>query len=1241
MRYKISFFSLLILMSLVFIGSRAGAFQSFDVVHDADPYFACDYCHGYETPYNCATCHTIFAGGPTSEGHVAHLAIGFQMICGECHVVVGDDPPMAKCATCHVKAGLIEHHNYAAEATTMSYRDTGICWMCHVDETPDPEGTMPPGYIGICLNLDPCDGSEELISTGSYTVSLDNDGDLLVDSDDPDCAVCSNPIARIPGTPPVQYTTLQEAYDLTVHGSTIQLNDKPFPEDIIYIDIDKTVYIEGGFNCAFASSIVDSVVYGSMLVSNGTLSIQSGILRLEAPPEECTDGIDNNDNGLIDCDDPDCDYDFACAGLQPEVCGDCVDNDGDGLVDCTDPDCGDDSACTFDSCTACHGEPPTDVNTLVGLPPGTGSVTAGAHATHSVTMVYDCENCHSGSAGSGPTHMNGFSITMGFSLFGGVYLGGSYDGQTTAEYDSSEAQTSVSNSGSLLCNTIYCHSDVQTLNGTAGPSLYASPQWDASVECDACHGQDPDETDGQPDSGSHNKHAGSLPGETNYDCAVCHSNGGDGSINHADGTINLDIGNSYGSSAAYSQGDHAPGSGGYGTCSNILCHSSVQADGGTGDPGAYATPDWGGGTVACDSCHGQAAETDGQPATGSHAKHAGSQAGEWSYDCSACHKNSGYGTDYHADSTINIDIDNIYDDGGTAAYSQGDQTPGINGYGTCSNVSCHGSSEATWGDPDSVSCESCHSSVTADTDDYIYDNDIIAQISATEWASAGHGRSSTYGGSGNPGANLTSCYYCHDRSASHGDTGNPFRLVNNSGPDGQNGVCLQCHGTGAGGYDPDGGDPLPLENSTVAVDSYHYGSLHGSGNNGGRFCWDCHDPHGDTNLFMIHDDVTKQSEGTYGIPSVSVPVIFAAISSGADYAKSSSPYDGICNVCHTSTDHYTSSSGDGHNASVRCIYCHHHNGADESLAFEPAEDCTGCHGEPPLTSATGGPDGLVGAPGTTGAASPGVHALHATDQEWTVDRTYIRYLWPYPSFEIVTEPTLKKGYNFPCETCHEGGMSLSDLSLDNDIQIGGSVITYGGDRLLNPPYSFVGTQYSYKGAAPADQNDPARPVVTGSVVLSGTDMKCATYCHSNGYAIYNGAVDTGFKSPAWDSLDSTSASLPCDTCHGYPPANGDVDNSSHGKHVQRWRYTCDKCHYETTDDGVTITNPALHGDGNVDVTYHPGRSEFKYFFSPGGGGSCSYLPGGEQSPYVGCHLIDNPDSGLYGVHGPKTWERLD
>lgn len=54
------------------------------------------------------------------------------------------------------------------------------------------------------------------------------------------------------------------------------------------------------------------------------------------PVEVCTDGIDNDGDGAIDCMDNDCSADPICSPPTPEVCDDELDNDQDGMTDCAD-----------------------------------------------------------------------------------------------------------------------------------------------------------------------------------------------------------------------------------------------------------------------------------------------------------------------------------------------------------------------------------------------------------------------------------------------------------------------------------------------------------------------------------------------------------------------------------------------------------------------------------------------------------------------------------------------------------------------------------------------------------------------------------------------------------------------------------------------------------------------------------------------------------------------------------------
>jgi len=154
---------------------------------------------------------------------------------------------------------------------------------------------------------------------------IDDDGDLLEDCDDPDCGPTANNETLVTcdnsnGTGSGSFN-LSDASSTVIGGNTSatvsyhsslffaenDLNELPFS----YITISTTIYarLEGGsFGCYDVSTI--------------TLTVSGACV------EDCTDGIDNDGDGLIDC--------FDC-----DECGNfatCADNDGDGIGDFCDLD---------------------------------------------------------------------------------------------------------------------------------------------------------------------------------------------------------------------------------------------------------------------------------------------------------------------------------------------------------------------------------------------------------------------------------------------------------------------------------------------------------------------------------------------------------------------------------------------------------------------------------------------------------------------------------------------------------------------------------------------------------------------------------------------------------------------------------------------------------------------------------------------------------------------------------------
>ncbi len=91
-----------------------------------------------------------------------------------------------------------------------------------------------------------------------------------------------------------------------------------------------------------------------------------GAIMPPSAAEICTDGLDNDGDGRVDCADEECAEAEACAavdvyGAPPmpvsENCTDGFDNDGDGRVDCDDEECATKGACVPNPL---YGAPPPD-----------------------------------------------------------------------------------------------------------------------------------------------------------------------------------------------------------------------------------------------------------------------------------------------------------------------------------------------------------------------------------------------------------------------------------------------------------------------------------------------------------------------------------------------------------------------------------------------------------------------------------------------------------------------------------------------------------------------------------------------------------------------------------------------------------------------------------------------------------------------------------------------------------------
>jgi hypothetical protein len=192
-------------------------------------------------------------------------------------------------------------------------------------------GTITCDSATITSNTDTDPGAADVINQYSCTPSNENGNEL---------AWSFTP----PGSGEVTFTIDGLTQDLDLFG--LQDNGGCNPSGCL----DSST--SGGTN---PESVTMTVVGGTtyyIVVDGWNNAVGTFDLNIECDlsgaPEDCTDGIDNDGDGAIDCADSDC---AGTPGCVSEVCTDGVDNDGDGRVDCADSDCAVDPACVGEICT--------------------------------------------------------------------------------------------------------------------------------------------------------------------------------------------------------------------------------------------------------------------------------------------------------------------------------------------------------------------------------------------------------------------------------------------------------------------------------------------------------------------------------------------------------------------------------------------------------------------------------------------------------------------------------------------------------------------------------------------------------------------------------------------------------------------------------------------------------------------------------------------------------------------------
>jgi len=280
-------------------------------------------------------------------------------------------------------------------------------------------------------------------------------------------------------------------------------------------------------------------------------------------------------------------------------------------------------------------------------------------------------------------------------------------------------------------------------------------------------------------------------------------------------------------------------------------------------------------------------------------------------------------------------------------------------------------------------------------------------------------------------------------------------------------LCTDCHA-------------LPTHSSQTTSTKY---------GNWAMGCLNCHTPHQTTNIYLVRESLTTPNSGTKtvlfhfddasgGTNPGDLPgdnpaqLSFLGDRSGAN----NTPYDdGICEACHTKTNHWrndTSGGDHSHNADKRCVECHAHD-----------------------AGFTGGGGGCLGCHSTGGIAV-------------TAGRRPVEVDFTRQSHHVGNGGTMGGTLtDFDCVVCHAEGAVSNGETVTNPIYHGGD----GGSTTIDLKSADDGAVvYSYDKAAVAASAGVAANWHSGdatwrSETSTKLDPFCLT-CHDS-----NGAV-TSFNS---------------------------------------------------------------------------------------------------------------------------------
>ncbi len=462
---------------------------------------------------------------------------------------------------------------------------------------------------------------------------------------------------------------------------------------------------------------------------------------------------------------------------------------------------------------------------------------------------------------------------------------------------------------------------------------------------------------------------------------------------------------------------------------------------------------------------------------------------------------------------------------------------------------------------------------------------------------------------GNSGHNaahgLVNCSDCHFGTGNfHGS----FQVPRDAD---QAAKCKTCHTPGGLAAAKSAVDLHKGSNYTTLVDC---GSCHEVHNQFDFVTTDTHSGVSDSNVGWIRPNTIKYITGALE------PGLFQANTGFFAWDDDNSPWNGICQTCHTQTDRHRNSAAVAHSHEMptpsTCTACHTHEGeaAVDEDGFKPSCGFAKCHDTTQATRRAVVGEFVLASHHVAGGSVTGddcwVCHYEAVDIDYHRDNTVdLRDPDDGTASTLISFSTFSRDINTDV-------LELEVIDVQNNF----CMKCHDSDGA-------TATNYSGNALQPFSAADRDVPNVFDRFDPANAFHHAVRGAGSNPYTILNGSITT--MEVPWNQ-DATHDQISCFDCHGVPDGSGIVKEIGHGSTNQRMLRTA--VDFDTME---TTTLPA--GMGLTVETFCTTCHKASVYVSASAGSIFEYhgtgqnqhgADGGNELGCMGCHGGIRDEGGL-------------